>query len=494
MTCRRADEIDFVAFLLGEDDPALRTFRAHLETCADCSAVVQGWQALDRALETEGLQDESLALHPPAQELEHFALGGRLEPARQQAIATHVADCAACATELRLIDAFDASALAAATAPSPSAAKAPADAEARPSPFDLVGWISIGAKALRENPGLWGGLAAAAAAALLVLWAFGPDSGSIPKEPNLPSIVDRGAPPSAPAPEDVAPDRVQEERPRVSEIAVRPTEPPAEEPDTSAPTPDPPSTTPRTEQLATIEEPDAITPPAEAPPAPAPVEREEGVVLLAALTTMPDVAMGTSMERAWASPFDTIRAGGDRPLIEALAPATFVGRSTRAAPRLWWSLSEASPHAIEVLVVDEEGIDPAVALELPGPHDPGRSFVDLEALGATLAPGRVFSWTVTLLVDPANPARNPTAGGAIEVVALDPANEAALGEGEPHEAGHRFAEAGFWYDAHDFFASLALEHPEAEAPARQRDRLEAIARNPTPSMTTKPGSGTTESR
>ena len=40
--------------------------------------------------------------------------------------------------------------------------------------------------------------------------------------------------------------------------------------------------------------------------------------------------------------------------------------------------------------------------------------------------------------------------------------------------GHRLAELGIWYDAYDFFASLAERNPEVERLAVYRDRLAEV--------------------
>ncbi len=124
MSCRRAFDIDLAGFL---DEPRAEpfdAFRAHYPRCVPCAAEVRAWTELHEQLGT--------ARHPNPEALAGYA---ELPAAERVAIDRHTAQCPACREELRLLDVFDASALA-----QPSVAV--------PEPRERNGWMQALARIL----------------------------------------------------------------------------------------------------------------------------------------------------------------------------------------------------------------------------------------------------------------------------------------------------------------------------------------------------------
>ncbi len=205
--------------------------------------------------------------------------------------------------------------------------------------------------------------------------------------------------------------------------------------------------------------------------------REE--LLLAALDDMPlpDYAspQGTS-SAAWMRQFGPVRSGTSATRIETRAPSDHTGLTLAASPRLWWWIADTTDLPLQLTVVDEEAIEPLLRLTLRGPHAAGLHSLDLAAHDVVLKPGIDYRWFVSLQVDPNRPSRNPVSAGGLRVVDGGDERRSAVREATASARGHRLAELGIWYDAFDFFASLAEANPDAERVAAYRDRLAELAR------------------
>lgn len=214
-------------------------------------------------------------------------------------------------------------------------------------------------------------------------------------------------------------------------------------------------------QLDAAAKPDAVAPDAEDS-------------LIASLIDMPLPSYVSPMQPAspgWSRGFGAVRSGKLGTRIEAVAPGDHAGLSFTSTPRLWWRLDGKTDHAIQVTIVDDGSIDPLFRTTLQGPHPAGLNALDLAQQGFELKPGVDYRWFVTLLVDPERPSRNPLSEGAIRVLPETDSRRAAVAEAPLPARGHRLAELGVWYDAYEFFSSLAVEHPEVSALGRHRDRL-----------------------
>jgi hypothetical protein len=98
MSCRRAFELDLPAFVIDPRDPVWDDFRAHYPRCAECSAEVAAWSALQTTL-TER--------HPEPEELLRWNdAPSALSSDARAAIERHVECCASCRDELRALARF----------------------------------------------------------------------------------------------------------------------------------------------------------------------------------------------------------------------------------------------------------------------------------------------------------------------------------------------------------------------------------------------------
>jgi len=148
------------------------------------------------------------------------------------------------------------------------------------------------------------------------------------------------------------------------------------------------------------------------------------------------------------------RIGGGRrgPLlagaeIQALVP-DHVGQTTAAQPSLYWYLAEPVQGDIsfEVTLVDERKIDPLVDRRLARPERGGAQRIRLGDLGVSLEPGQEYQWSIAVVPDPNDHAKDVVATGWIQRVAPPAGLDSQLAAAGPDGAATVYGEAGLWYD------------------------------------------------
>jgi hypothetical protein len=101
-------------------------------------------------------------------------------------------------------------------------------------------------------------------------------------------------------------------------------------------------------------------------------------------------------------------------------------------------------------ITSDEEIDPLIAVELEIPAEPGLQRIELENYDFSLETGREYQWSVALVTDSDNRARDIVTLGWIERVdgaEISSADSAAAAAAEADAA--TLAAAGLWYDAVD---------------------------------------------
>jgi hypothetical protein len=142
----------------------------------------------------------------------------------------------------------------------------------------------------------------------------------------------------------------------------------------------------------------------------------------------------------------TRTGGGTRsltalPKLDVLAP-DHVGLTTRAAPKLAFFSAGRADASLVLTLLRDDAIDPDLEVTLADVVEPGITEIDLARYEVSLVPGLVYTWSVSLVDDPALYDASVVAGGAVERVAEV--------EGLPSAGMSRYralAGAGIWYDA-----------------------------------------------
>lgn len=486
MSCGRADRVELDAFLLGaRGDADLDAFREHYPHCADCAEAVADWMALDGALRGAAAEaGETGGMHPEPEDLARYAEAPAQMGERAMQIESHLSGCARCANELVLIRRFDPAMFGPATEAMPAAARAAETREA-----GLFGAVREALAGFLETLRGFDLLSPVPALAMAVLVALGlywsgalEGLGGARPESGAPQLVEQSPPAASPLSggpagggglPGLAPGTEPAPELRSSETAVAATPEPTAVP---VPAPEPMLEPAPAVEVAQVEP--KAAPPVEAPearpPAPSPKAQPSEEILLAALSDLPPPSYATpegADSVVWMRQFGAVRAAPGAAKVRARAPGDHTGLTLSPTPRLWWALDQSTDLPIQITIVDGDAIDPLLRVELPGPHAAGLHAFDLAQHGAALAPGVDYRWFVSIVVDPDRPSRNPVSAGSLRVAASSDARRETLSSALPSSRGNAFAELGIWYDAFDFYASLAAAHPEVERLATYRDRL-----------------------
>lgn len=460
MSCEIIQTIDFANFLAERGTTRFDTFRAHYPRCSACSREVARWSQLQAAL---GEHDPHAPEHPAEERLATFASRpDALEETTRDEISTHLEDCRACRSELRLLRDFDLAARVRATAiPRPAEEASP-----RRRLREALRTLAEAASSWLREPAL-----AAVAAALVVaaagwLWLRGPDLEIGPS----PAQRHTQASPAAPveiAGESEAPrasvdaleERALARRPDAAEVSIPATPPTRAEGPRLADAKPAPST-----GAIRGGEPEAS--PAEATP-----ESLPGTIRIAALLPETPIAYASP-----ASPlpgmgpvrrFGVSRAHGPSPSLEVrvMAPE-HVGWTTEASPTLYWQLSETTELPLEVTLVDDAQIEPLLEERRAGPQAAGLHALSLADLGLRLEPGVVYRWQVAVVADPRR--RSKDVRSAAAVVWMAPSD--APPPSSPARA-HQLAAAGYWYDAFAQLSAWLSNEPDAPNLRAAREAL-----------------------
>jgi len=165
------------------------------------------------------------------------------------------------------------------------------------------------------------------------------------------------------------------------------------------------------------------------------------------------------------------RIGGGRrgPLlggaeIAALVP-DHVGQTSSAQPNLYWYLAApvAGEVAFEVTVVDDRAIDPVVDRKLAPPASAGLQSIRLSDLGVSLEPGPEYQWSVAVVPDPKDHAKDVVATGWIQRVPAPEGLDGRLAAAGSDGAATVYGEAGLWYDMLAAAYARIGAHPDDDA-------------------------------
>jgi hypothetical protein len=158
------------------------------------------------------------------------------------------------------------------------------------------------------------------------------------------------------------------------------------------------------------------------------------------------------------------------PLLSVLAP-DHTGLTIQEQPSLFWYLAGATTYPVELTITDERTAQPLFETQLTGPIQPGVQRFRLADYGVQLAQDVPYRWSVGLVVDPTNPARDNVASGTVERVALQKALRTKLARAGKAQAPSIYAQAGLWYDALAASSDLVDAAPNDAGLRQQRNSL-----------------------
>jgi hypothetical protein len=130
------------------------------------------------------------------------------------------------------------------------------------------------------------------------------------------------------------------------------------------------------------------------------------------------------------------RSSGSSVQLALLAPE-HTGLTGRSSPMLYWWLSKEHEGPFEFVVMVESGVEPVLRFRQENTLAAGIHSFDLAAAGLSLEPGITYRWSVAIVRDEAQRARDVVALATMEYVI----------DRSVADQAETLAGAGLWYDA-----------------------------------------------
>ena len=156
--------------------------------------------------------------------------------------------------------------------------------------------------------------------------------------------------------------------------------------------------------------------------------------------------------------------------LVVLAP-DHTGLTTREQPTLYWYVSKPVPARLEVTVINDEAIDPALEQVVATPGVAGIQSIDLANSGTRLEPGLEYRWFVSVIADPGQRSNDVVASGTIQRIEPHAALKGKLAGADERTLARIYAEEGVWYDAIDALSRMIEKSPGDVALREQRAAL-----------------------
>ena len=163
--------------------------------------------------------------------------------------------------------------------------------------------------------------------------------------------------------------------------------------------------------------------------------------------------------------------GEPLPTLTVLAPQYHTGLTAQEQPVLYWYLSQETRYQVEIIITDRQSVKPLPAIRLNPPLQPGMQRVRLADYNLRLAPGVLYKWSVSLVLNPAQRSRDVMTAGTIE--RSEPSNElrGQLVQANKMTSAGLYAKDGFWYDTIAALSELIDAEPQNTTLRQQRATL-----------------------
>jgi hypothetical protein len=143
----------------------------------------------------------------------------------------------------------------------------------------------------------------------------------------------------------------------------------------------------------------------------------------------------------------TVRPAIPLPTIDVIAPDGHSGLTTSAAPTLYFDVSRRVTYPTRLTISAPGQPAPVIETNIPSPQAAGIYAVRLGDYRVRLDPGVVYTWSVSVILNPSMPSRDIVASASLLRILPDPDLDAAVRAVPPARRAALFAEAGLWYDA-----------------------------------------------
>jgi hypothetical protein len=152
--------------------------------------------------------------------------------------------------------------------------------------------------------------------------------------------------------------------------------------------------------------------------------------------------------------------------LAALVPTTegvVWGKTTQATPSLWFYLPQAltadTPMEFTLQDADDNYVysDSFEGTDIPA----GLIQFEIDPEAQPLQTDQLYTWTLVIYCDPAQPTQSVFVNGTLQPTSLDPALQSQLTTAEGLDQARLYAANGIWYDALNTLAESQQTQPTA---------------------------------
>ena len=165
------------------------------------------------------------------------------------------------------------------------------------------------------------------------------------------------------------------------------------------------------------------------------------------------------------------RGIGDTTLVLVVLAPDHTGLTTKEQPTLYWYASEPVPAKLEVTLINDEDIDPALEEVVATPGKAGIQSIDLAKTGAKLVPGKEYRWFVSVIADAGQRSNDVVASGTIQRITPSEALKSEISGADENALAGIYAREGIWYDAIDSLTRMINKSPSDSGLQQQRTAL-----------------------
>jgi|SRR5208282_3460143 len=135
------------------------------------------------------------------------------------------------------------------------------------------------------------------------------------------------------------------------------------------------------------------------------------------------------------------------PTVDLIAPDAHTGLTTSATPILYFYVSGRVSYPTRLTISVPMQPAPIIEANIPSPQAAGIYAIRLGDYRVRLGPGVVYTWSVSIILNPSAPSRDIVASASLLRVPSDPGLDATTRAAPLVRRAALFAEAGLWYDA-----------------------------------------------
>ncbi|MEE9338114.1 MAG: DUF928 domain-containing protein [Methylococcaceae bacterium] len=161
-----------------------------------------------------------------------------------------------------------------------------------------------------------------------------------------------------------------------------------------------------------------------------------------------------------------LRGGGANDFLLSVLTPAHTGLSLKAQPDIFWYTSQpiSKPfHFVEFVLNSDKAIKPILRTHLVSPKKAGVQKISLSDYNIELEPDTEYTWSISLVPDPASRSHDFVTSGKIKYVKGNDVLLNTIKTTSLKLQANLYATEGYWYDAVASIIRQTKQHPEDQS-------------------------------